>query len=151
VPLATRAPQRQAYRLVELARFSTHLGVRLNLHPKFFPVAGDAAARLIIAVDVRDGTEAAMRLCSAVFAAIWVEDRDIADQQVLAGLVDECGLAAERLQDARDAQTQDRYEAYTKAAIEAQVFGAPSYVINGEIFWGQDRLDFVERALSRQG
>jgi 2-hydroxychromene-2-carboxylate isomerase len=45
---------------------------------------------------------------------------------------------------------QERYDDYTRQAIEAKVFGAPSYVIDGEIFWGQDRLDFVEQALRKQ-
>lgn len=150
LPLAKRAPQRQAYRLVELKRFSEHLGIPMNFHPKFFPVVGDAASRLIIAVDAHDGAEAAMRLCGAVFAAVWVQDRDIADPDVLARLVDECGLSAARVEEARSEETQRRYEACTQMAIDAQVFGAPSYVIDGEIFWGQDRLEFVERALSEK-
>ena len=148
LPLAKRAPQRQAYRLVELKRFSEHLGISMNLHPKFFPVVGDAAARLIIAVDTHDGAEAAMLLCGAVFAAVWVQDRDIANPDVLAALLDECGLSATRAEEARSEGLQRRYEACTQMAVDAQVFGAPSYVIDGEIFWGQDRLEFVERALS---
>jgi 2-hydroxychromene-2-carboxylate isomerase len=44
---------------------------------------------------------------------------------------------------------QELYEDYTQQAIDAQVFGAPSYLLDGEIFWGQDRLDFLERALQR--
>ncbi|HSU23153.1 MAG TPA: DsbA family protein, partial [Variovorax sp.] len=60
LPLGKRAPQRQAYRLVEMARFSRHLDLPINPQPKFFPVAGDDASRLIIAADLHDGTEAAM-------------------------------------------------------------------------------------------
>jgi 2-hydroxychromene-2-carboxylate isomerase len=147
LPLAKRAPQRQAYRLVELARFSRHLGMALNLKPKFFPVADDDAARLIIAVDLHDGTEAAMRLCAAVFAAVWARERDIADAGTLEALIAECALPARRVEQSRDPAIQERYEDYTRQAIAANVFGAPSYVIDGEIFWGQDRLEFVERAL----
>jgi hypothetical protein len=65
LPLGKRAPQRQAYRLVELTRFSKALGIPLNLHPQFFPVAGDAAARLIIAVDLHQGTDAALTMAGA--------------------------------------------------------------------------------------
>lgn len=147
LPLGKRAPQRQAYRLVDLARWSRHLGLPLNTQPKFFPVASDDAARLIIAVDVHDGTEAAMRMCAAVFAAVWVQERNIGDPKVLDALVAECGLPAKRSEQAQSQLVQERYEAYTQEAIGIQVFGAPSYVIDGEIFWGQDRLDFVERAL----
>jgi len=148
LPLAKRAPQRQAYRLAEMARFSKHLGIQMNFHPKFFPVSGDAASKLIIAVDLHDGTDTAMRLCAAVFSAVWVQDRDIADLAVLSQLVEECGLSVERAAEAQGAEVEIKYRGYTHAAIEAQVFGAPSYVIDGEIFWGQDRLEFVARALS---
>ncbi len=148
LPLPKRAPQRQAYRLVELQRFSRFLKLPLNLHPKFFPVAGDDAARLMIAVDMHDGTDAAMRLAGAVLAAVWAQERNIADGAVLAQLLDEQGLAAQRLQDAREAQVQARYEAATQQAIDTGVFGSPSYVVDGEIFWGQDRLDFLQRRLN---
>ncbi|MFC5497113.1 2-hydroxychromene-2-carboxylate isomerase [Caenimonas terrae] len=147
LPLGQRAPQRQAYRLVDLARFSAQLKLPLNLKPKFFPVAGDDAARLIIAVNRQDGAHAAMKFCGAVFAAVWVQERNIADAATLAQLLAETGLPAERLAQSREPQVQQQYEANTAKAIEAGVFGAPSYVIDGEIFWGQDRLEFVEQAL----
>lgn len=148
LPLARRAPQRQAYRLVELRRFSAHLGLPLTLHPRFFPVSGDPAARLIVAVDQQDGTEAALRITGAVLAAVWAQERDIASDEVLGQLLAECGLPAARLATSRAPEVQQRYEAHTQAAIDAGVFGAPSYVIDGELFWGQDRLDFVQRKLS---
>ena len=150
LPLGKRAPQRQAYRLVDLARFSRHLDIELNPRPKFFPVASDDAARLIIAADMHDGTEAALKLCAAVFAAVWVQERNIADPKLLAALGAECGLDARRVDQAQSQAVQERYEDYTQQAIDCKVFGAPSYVIDGEIFWGQDRLDFVERALKQQ-
>ena len=149
LPLGQRAPQRLAYRLVELRRFSDHLGLPLNLQPKFFPVAGDAVARMIIAVDQLDGAEAALRFTGAVLAAVWAEDRNIADTTVQAALLAECGLNADRLTDAQGPAVQARYEANTQQAIDAGVFGAPSYVLNGEIFWGQDRVDFLARALEK--
>jgi 2-hydroxychromene-2-carboxylate isomerase len=147
LPLGKRAPQRQAYRLVELARFSHHLDIPLNPKPKFFPVASDDAAKLIIAVDLHDGTDIAMKLCAAIFAAVWVQERNIADPKVLEALVAECGLPARRVEQSLSQTVQERYEDYTQEAIDTKVFGAPSYVIDGEIFWGQDRLEFVERAL----
>ncbi len=147
LPLGKRAPQRQAYRLVELKRFGEHLGLPLNVTPKFFPVAGDDAARLIIAVDAADGPAAALRLTGAVLAAVWSQERNIADTRVLAELLAESGLAAARLEQAGSAAVQQSYDANTQAAIDAGIFGAPSYRIAGEIFWGQDRLDFVERRL----
>ena len=149
LPLGKRAPQRQAYRLVEMQRFADHLHAPLNLQPKFFPVAGDDAARLIIAVAQHDGVDAAMHITDAVLRAVWVEERNIADESTLAALLSERELPARRLEDAHSQSVQERYEANTQRAIDAGVFGAPSYVVDGEMFWGQDRLDFVQRRLAR--
>ena len=80
LPLAKRAPQRQAYRLVELKRFSEWLDVPLVLQPKYFPVNADDAAKLIIAVDLKDGTQAAMKITGAVMRAVWLQERNIADE-----------------------------------------------------------------------
>ena len=151
LPLGQRAPQRQAYRLLELQRYSDQLHAPFNLHPRYFPVADDDAARLIIAVDLHDGADAAMQIGGAIFSAVWVRERNLADAQVLAELLAECGLSAQRLAQSREPAVQQRYEANTQQAIDAGVFGAPSYVLGGELFWGQDRLDFVERKLQTAG
>ncbi len=148
LPVGQRAPQRQAYRLRELQRYSDHLRAPINLQPKYFPVGGDDASRLIIAVDLHDGSDAAMKISGAVFSAVWVRERNITDEKVLAELLLEIGLDAARLEQSHSPAVQTRYEANTQQAIDAGVFGAPSYVVNGEIFWGQDRLDFVERRLA---
>lgn len=149
LPLGQRAPQRQAYRLVELARFSAHLGIPLNLHPRHFPVAGEEAARLVIATELHEGSAAAMELAGAILAATWRRELDISATAVLAQLLDECHLPAQRLDDAAAEEVRQKYAANTDQAIAAGVFGAPTYVIEGEPFWGQDRLDFVERRLLR--
>lgn len=151
LPLAQRPAQRQAYRLVELQRFKEAVGLPLNIKPKHFPVLGDDAARLIIAVDLADGSAAALALAGRVLAAVWAEDRDIASAVTLAELVAEAGLPAARLAASQAEAVQATYERYTQQAIAANVFGAPSYVIDGEIFWGQDRLDHVERRLAAGG
>ena len=148
LPVGQRAPQRQAYRLLELQRFSQYLSAPLNLKPKFFPVAGDDASRLIIAVDQLQGAEAAMAITGAVLAACWSQERNIADTKVLAELVSEQRLDPACLDKANSQAVQVAYEQYTEQAIAAGVFGAPSYVVQGEIFWGQDRLDFLDRRLA---
>jgi 2-hydroxychromene-2-carboxylate isomerase len=149
LPLAKRAPQRQAYRMVELKRFRDHLKLPLNLQPKFFPVPTDLAAQFIVAAGRAGGCAAAMRLAGAVLGACWAEERNIGDAQVLGALctgegMDAAALATSAQSDAVKAE----YEGYTQEAVARNVFGAPSYVIDGEIFWGQDRLEFVERALA---
>lgn len=147
LPLSQRAPQRQTYRLLELQRWADHLQLPLHPKPKFFPVSGDDAARLIIAVALHGGVDAAMQIASAVFTALWAQQRHIADEKVLAALLAECGLSPDWLAQSYSQAVQERYEANTAQAIQAGVFGAPSYVIEGELFWGQDRLDFVARRL----
>ena len=149
LPLGQRAPQRLAYRLVELQRFSQHLNVPLNLKPKYFPVGGDDAARLIIVAAIAQGAASAMAIAGAILAACWAQDRNMADDKVLAELLSEQGLPAQLMDASRSQAVQERYEACTQAAIDAGVFGAPSYGVDGELFWGQDRLDFVERELAR--
>lgn len=147
LPLGKRAPQRQAYRLLELQRFSAFLGVPLILQPAYFPVAGDDASRLIITVQSADGSDAAMRLTGALLSAVWAQQRNIADEAVLMAVLAEQGLSADRLVASRSTTVQQTYDTNTQQAIDAGVFGAPSYVIDGELFWGQDRLDFVQRRL----
>jgi 2-hydroxychromene-2-carboxylate isomerase len=149
LPLGQRAPQRQAYRLVELERWRQFLGLPLVIKPKFFPVPGDAAARLIIAVDRADGSDAALAITGAVLKAVWAEERNINDADTLRTLLAECGLQPQRADEAAAPEVQATYERTTQQAIDAQVFGSPSYVVDGEIFWGQDRLDFLERRLAR--
>ena len=149
LPLGQRAPQRQAYRLVELKRFSEHLNAPLNLHPRYFPVGGDDASRLIIAADLVHGVQASLDLAGAVLGAVWAQERNIADPAVLGQLLSEQGLSSQVQDKAQSQEVQERYEQYTRQAIDAGVFGAPSYVVEGEIFWGQDRQDFLERRLRR--
>jgi len=149
LPLAKRAPQRQAYRLLELKRFSEFLGQPIVLQPKFFPVNADDAAKLIIAVDMHDGSEAAMRIAGRILRGVWVDERNIADARDLAKMLEEESLPAQRLDASMSQAVHQRYEQDSQRAIAAGVFGAPSYVVEGEIFWGQDRLDFLQRRLAK--
>lgn len=151
LPLSKRAPQRQAYRLLELQRFSDFLRLPMNVQPLYFPVSGDDAAKLIIAVDEADGSDAAMRIAGAIQRGVWVEQKNIADPAVLQAMLEAEGLDAKRLDASQSQAVHERYEADSQRAIDAGVFGAPAYMIEGELFWGQDRLDFVERRLGRGG
>lgn len=150
LPLLQRAPQRQAYRLVEMQRWAEHLQLPLNLQPKYFPVSGDAAARLIIAAKLAHGTDTAVALTGAIMQAVWVDEKNIADNDTLVALATMHELDGKALLKAsHTAAVQTEYDAHTDAAIAANVFGAPWYVVDGEGYWGQDRLDFVDRALAK--
>ena len=142
-----RAPQRRAYRQVELARWRRRLGIALSLEPKFYPVDRRPASYLLIA-GVRAGLDV-LELSHAVLGAIWRDERNIADFATLAEIADAAGYPGRVLANAaRDPAVAGQYERDTDRAIAAQVFGAPTYVIDGELFWGQDRLDFVEEKLA---
>jgi len=149
LPLKQRAPQRQAYRLVELRRWREFLGTPLNLQPKFFPVSGDLASKWILAA-LELSTAAGLKLAGAIMRAVWVEERNVADAETLAAIGGEQGFDATALAArAGAADIAARYDAFTQEAIERQVFGAPTYFYRDEPFWGQDRLDFLDRALAK--
>ncbi|MCU6434678.1 2-hydroxychromene-2-carboxylate isomerase [Undibacterium sp. Jales W-56] len=146
LPLAKRAPQRQAYRLVEMQRWSTHLELPMNLQPTFFPVAADTAAQLIIAAQLTHGTETALQLTGAIMRAVWAEQKNIADADTLAGIALDCDLDGKALlKSSETGSVSAEYERFTNEAIANNVFGVPWFVFNGESYWGQDRLDFLER------
>jgi 2-hydroxychromene-2-carboxylate isomerase len=147
LPLGKRAPQRQAYRLAELKRWRDFLGVPLNIQPKYHPVASDLATQLIIAAE-RAGTPAGP-LSFALMRACWAEERNISDADTLCAIAAEQGLDGKKLlATARTPEIAMLYEALTREAIDRQVFGAPFFIYKGEPFWGQDRLDFLDRALA---
>ncbi|MCW5626604.1 MAG: 2-hydroxychromene-2-carboxylate isomerase [Burkholderiales bacterium] len=149
VPVKQRPPQRQAYRMAELKRWRAFLGIPINLEPKFFPVSGDPAARVIIAA-TGAGVDRQLDLAAAFLRGCWEGELNIADDATIRSIIDGVGLDGTRLvQEAAQPIIQGTYDAFTAEAIERQVFGAPTFVIDGEVFWGQDRLDFVERALAR--
>lgn len=149
LPLKQRAPQRQAYRMFELARWRDFLGIPIKVEPKFFPVAADPAAKLIVAAAVH-GVETQLDLAGALLKACWEEDRDVSDAATLRAVAEALGLDGNALLAASATPaTQAAYDAFTQEAIDRQVFGAPTYIIDGEPFWGQDRLDFVARKLAR--
>jgi 2-hydroxychromene-2-carboxylate isomerase len=150
LPLPKRSPQRQAYRLQELRRWRDHLGIPIRLQPRHFPADELPAACCVIALRETQGDAPAIRLAHRVLKALWEEEKDTGDPATLAALIAECGLDAEAVMRlGAEPRWRERREADTRAALERGVFGAPSYVIGEEIFWGQDRLDFVERRLAR--
>jgi 2-hydroxychromene-2-carboxylate isomerase len=149
VALKDRPPQRRAYRLTELKRWRDFLGMPLNAEPKFFPVPAEAAATALLAVLERHGNDAALDVAGDLLRAVWAEERNIGDAATLAEVLTGRGLdAASLLAHARSAEVAARYVQHSQEAIARGVFGSPTYVYQDELFWGQDRLDFLERALA---
>jgi 2-hydroxychromene-2-carboxylate isomerase len=147
LPLGKRAKQRQDYRLFELKRWRAHTGMPLNLHPAFFPADADPAARLIIAA--RRQSLDAVGLAHALLRGVWAEERNLAEAATLVAVANALDLDGKALLAlAESAAVAAEYQADTQAAIARGVFGAPAYYYRDEPFWGQDRLEFLDRALA---
>jgi 2-hydroxychromene-2-carboxylate isomerase len=150
LPLPRRSPQRRAYRLMELKRWRELRGVPLTLEPAHFPCDEAAATRLVIAAKLQG--KDALKLSLELGRALWEREESFADPAAIASAAGRAGLDAAELRAAgpADADLDELHERYTQEALTAGVFGAPSYVLpSGEIFWGQDRLELLERALKQ--
>jgi 2-hydroxychromene-2-carboxylate isomerase len=149
LPLKQRAQQRQAYRHQELRRWRELLGIPCNLEPAYHPVADRRACYMAIAA-MRRGLDWSA-LTHALLSAVWVQDRNIADHATLVAIADENGMDGKALLAATDdAAVQAEYQSNTDEAMRLGVFGAPTYVFDGELFWGQDRLQMLEWRLTQK-
>ena len=147
LPLAQRHPSRQNYRLVELQRWRERRGLRFDLHPRFWPFDPDLADRVVLAL-ARAGADPA-GFVAAGFAACWEGGRDLADPRELRRLVDGTGQDGDRaVEAARSESVAEDYAVDTRRVLAEGVFGSPSYILDGYIFWGQDRLDLLDDALA---
>ncbi len=150
LPLPKRSPQRQAYRLQELARWREALGIPIQIQPKHFPAKELPAAACVIAVRETMGDAPAIRLAHRVLKACWEDDLDPGEEATLARLIGEVGLDGEAvLALGKEPRWAEMRAADSERALTRGVFGAPSYVVGDDIFWGQDRLEFVAKRLAR--
>ena len=147
LPLPQRHPARQRYRLVELQRWRARRGLPLNLKPKHSPFDATLADRLIIGlVSAGKDPDAFMR---RAFAGVWAEERNLGDPLVVAELAEASGLdSTTAIEVAGSDMTEAIYALNHENAVHGGVFGSPGYVLDGEVFWGQDRLDFLDEALT---
>lgn len=147
VPLAQRSAARKAYRMMELKRIRAERALPANLEPRHFPVDDTAARGAIIAVDQAGGD--ALEFAFRIMRAVWVEERDIADRTTLGQIATGLGHDAEAILAAIDGDAvAAQQDAHNQAGLAAGVFGAPTWALEtGELFWGQDRLGALERAL----
>lgn len=145
IPLPKRSEQRKAYRMQELRRWRDHTKVDLNLEPKHFPVSDKLAAIMVVNLRKQDAT-AAIHLAGACLRACWLEERDVSDMNTLLTIAEENNLDGSALLADGD-EARETIATDSTKAVELGVFGAPSYRLDEQLFWGQDRLDFLERAL----
>ena len=147
LPLGKRSPQRRAYRMMELKRWKTHLNKEITLEPAHFPNNDKPEALMAIAAGLTGHDMGPLSL--AIMSKCWTEEKNITEEAVLVEAANQCGLNGEALlQDSKQDAAAATYEANTNEAAKRQVFGAPAYICKDELFWGQDRLDFLERALA---
>jgi len=148
LPVPLRSPQRQKYRLDELKRWSEFLNIKINLKPKFFPPKDPhlsskyTIAANLLGVKIVFGHE--------LLKNIWSEEKDISDEKNIETVSNFFKLNFKELSDlAKSNKVSKIYQDNTEEAVIKNVFGAPTYIYNDELFWGQDRLDFLERALNK--
>jgi 2-hydroxychromene-2-carboxylate isomerase len=146
-PLPQRHPARQRYRMLELQRWREKRGLAFNLKPKFWPFDVTLADRAVIAIAAaRKDPDPFLR---RAFAGIWEEERNLADPVVLAELAEAAGFDSTSLIEAAQGDMAEAlYGLNLENAVANDVFGSPAYVLDGEVFWGQDRLELLEDGLA---
>jgi 2-hydroxychromene-2-carboxylate isomerase len=146
LPLLKRHPVRQRYRMVELQRWRDKRGLAFKLQPANWPFNARLADGVVIAA-IEAGHDVDPFLRRA-FAAVWEDELNLADAATLVRLADDCGLSGKTLVERSGTdEIGQKYEQNRQDALTADVFGSPAYVLDGEIFWGQDRIELLVDAL----
>ncbi len=145
--LPDRPQSRRDYRMLELQRWREKRGLNFNLQPAHWPFPFATADRMVIAAANAGQNPAAFM--GAAFKDIWENEQDLSDAAKLTAIADGAGLSgADLLAASQSDEVGAEYAANTDALVEMGGFGAPFYVLNGEVFWGQDRIDLLEDAIA---
>jgi 2-hydroxychromene-2-carboxylate isomerase len=144
--LADRHESRRAYRLQELRRWSAHLGMKLDVQPMYFPVNPAPSSYAIIAAQKAGGGDLA-GLIHAFARAVWAEGRNIAEDEVVQDILAAHGYDP-KIADRYMLAAAETYVSNLEEAVSRGVFGVPFYLVGEEGFWGQDRLDLLDRHLA---
>ncbi|MBO0144329.1 2-hydroxychromene-2-carboxylate isomerase [Agrobacterium sp. Ap1] len=148
VPLRSRPQPRQDYHAVELDRWRKRLNMPLVLKPKYYPTNNEFSARMVIAAD-RLGLPS-LELSHALLHALWSEELDVTQPDVRIDVANRLGLDGVKLQAMED--QPEIMQAWLDSHEEAGkrgVFGTPTWIYKDVLYWGQDRLDFLDEALSQ--
>ena len=145
--LKDRSPQRKRYRMQELRRWRSRLELELNLEPQYFPTDSNLASRVIIGA-IEAGHDVA-ELAYQLMRAVWVREEDVSETSVVVGAIERSGESVDDLLAAANhSNVQDIIIENSEQAVSKGVFGVPSYVVGEEVFWGQDRLEFLDLFLN---
>ncbi len=140
-------PAKGKYIFQDFARFARRYGVSLNTNP-FFPINTITLMRIAVGLQMRDDPQF-FDYCKTMFRAIWIDARNMNDPGTVAQALRDAGFdASELVALASEPAVKDKLKALTQAAVERGVFGAPTFFVGDQMFWGQDRLDFVRQALT---
>ena len=150
LPVHKRPLQRQKYRLQELKRWSEFLKIKLNPEPKHFPSRSLLPSKVIISVKILN-FENVNDIAYAIMEGLWIKELNIDDPKNLKKILTRFIKTADEVIDFSESkQVEKEMNEYTKEAIDLAVFGAPTYILDDQIYWGQDRLDFLERYIKRK-
>ncbi|MGB0496751.1 MAG: 2-hydroxychromene-2-carboxylate isomerase [Rubricella sp.] len=147
-PLPERHESRKRYRLQELERIARRRGLPINPQPLHWPTNPVPASCVIISAQAKGGGNLGL-LCHSILRACWADEEDIADDTTLKSLLEHAGFDP-AIADNALVESVSTYEKNTQDAIDAHVFGAPSYVIDDQVFWGQDRLAYLDDYLAHR-
>ena len=146
IPVPQRSAQRQKYRLDEMKRWGEFLNIKINLKPKYFPPKDPhISGKYTIAADLL-GIK--LIFGHELLKQLWSEEKDISDEKNIETVSNNFKIDFKELSAlAKSENVSKIYADNTAEAVEKNVFGSPTYIFNNELFWGQDRLEFLERAL----
>jgi len=149
-PLTLQVPAKAAYSVLDFERSARFMGIPYR-HPDQFPLATQNAARAFYWLDGRDAA-LARRFAQAVFRALYIDNRDVSAPETVLEIAAEFGVDRDELQNAlQDAAIKERLKQEVDAALALGIFGAPYVVIDGQPFFGADRLPQIERWLQTGG
>ncbi|MEP0944624.1 MAG: 2-hydroxychromene-2-carboxylate isomerase [Rhizobiaceae bacterium] len=147
VPLPQRTPTRKRYRFLELQRIAHMRNLPINLEPAHFPVDPTLADCCVIVLGMQGKNPA--DYMNRVFSAVWTQEANIADETAIAELLTESGFEpAAIIEAAKSNEVAEMRHLYTEEAAGNDAVGVPAFVLNGEVFWGQDRIEFIDHALT---
>ena len=136
----------QLNRLTELKRWSKFLNIPLTLQPKFFPVDPSLSHRTIILA--QKNNISVENLIFSFQRAVWADEKDISDENTIIEICKSNNFdSSSIIEDANSADIINEYKNNTEEALSKNVWGSPTFIYNNELFWGQDRIDFLERAI----
>lgn len=147
VPLPQRTPTRKRYRFLELQRIAHMRNMPINLQPAHFPVDPTLADCCVIVLSMQGNDPA--DYMSRVFSAVWTQEANIANETTIADLLTESGFEpAAVIAAAKSDEVAKTRRLHTEEAASNDAVGVPAFVLNGEVFWGQDRIEFIDHALT---